>query len=67
MAPDGDVSGNEQVEPLAGTPSPPAFGNLDSELNDVVGGDQVGGLETARAGRRRLHRGPCERADVPAR
>ena len=66
MALDGDVSGNEQVEPLAGTPSPPAF-DLNSELNEVVGGDQVGGLETARAGRRRLHRGPFERADVPAR
>ena len=66
MALDGDVSGNEQVEPPGGMPSPPAF-DLDSELNEVVGGDQVGGRGTARAGRRRLHRGPCERADVPAR
>ena len=50
--PDGEFNGNEQVEPLGGKLTPPVFGNLDAELNellgrDEVGGDQLGGLGSA--------------------
>ena len=39
---DGDASGNEQVEPLGGKLSPPVFGNLDYELNQLLSRDPVG-------------------------
>ena len=55
--PDGEFNGNEQVEPLGGKLSPPVFGNLDSDLNqllsrDPVGDDQLLGGEESASGAR---------------
>ena len=54
---DGEVNGNEQVEPLGGKLGPPVFGNLDYELNqllsrDPVGDDQLLGGEESPSGAR---------------